>query len=89
MVPPTEDGPRLDPSSSLNSAMNGCVLGQGQVCADDRVVVVHIRQQHVAQAQAPPAEHDDMVKTLPTDQALGVTVLSRRTWRRRMVPNAE
>jgi hypothetical protein len=88
-VQPAEDGPRLDSSSSLNSAMNGCVLGQGQVCADC-VVVVHIRRQHVA--QVPLAEHDDMVKTLPTDradQALGVAVLPRRTWRRRMVPNAE
>ena len=42
MVQPAEDGPRLDSSRSLNSAMNGCVLGQGQVCADC-VAVVHIR----------------------------------------------
>src|SRR5438128_558163 len=89
MMQPAENGPRLDTPKLLNSTVNGRILAQRQVRAR-RVVVVHIRHQHVA--QVPLAEHNDMVEALPTDradQALGIAVLPRRAWGRGTIPNAE
>jgi hypothetical protein len=66
MMQSAENGLRLDGPKSLNSTLNGCILAQGQVRAGC-IVIIHIGRQHVTQVSL--AEHDDMVKTLPTDRA--------------------
>src|ERR1700686_3333581 len=55
----------------------------------DLVVVFHVRQQYVT--EMPLAEHNNMVKALPsdrTDQSLSKSVLPWGTWRRRSIANA-
>jgi hypothetical protein len=55
----------------------------------DLVVVFHVRQQYVT--EMPLAEHNNMVKVLPsdrTDESLSKSVLPWGTWRRRSIANA-
>src|SRR6266478_7355616 len=55
----------------------------------DLVVVFHVRQQYVT--EMPLAEHNNMVKALPsdrTDESLSKSVLPWGTWRRRSIANA-
>src|ERR1700694_5861820 len=53
------------------------------------VVILHVRKEHVA--QVPLAEHDDMIKTFPsdrTDQSFSVSILPWGARRRRSIANA-
>src|SRR5437868_2314193 len=52
------------------------------------VVIIHIRQQHVT--EMPLAEHNNVVKALPsdrTDQSFSISVLPWGPWRRRSIAN--
>src|ERR1700687_6151772 len=53
------------------------------------VVILHVRKEHVA--QVPRAEHDDMIKTFPSDRAyqpFGISILPWRSQCRWPVTNA-
>jgi hypothetical protein len=82
---PAQYGPTIDVPCPLNSARYCRILLQGYMRAH-LVTVFHVRQQNMT--KMPLAEHDNVVKTLPsdrTDQPFGISVWGTR--RRRLIAN--
>jgi hypothetical protein len=77
-----------DTANGLHSTRRRCILVQRKVRASI-IVIFSVRSQQVA--KMPLAEHNDMVKAIPsdrTDEPLRVSVLPWRSWCDRPVPNA-
>ena len=88
VVQPAENWAAKNVPGPLDGARDRRILLQGQM-RTDLVVVFHVRQQYVT--EMPLAEHNNMVKALPsdrTDESLSKSVLPWGTWRRRSIANA-
>jgi hypothetical protein len=64
MMQSAENRMACNTSNFLGGATHRCILAQCQMSAS-AVVVVHVRQQHVA--QMPLSEYHDMINAFPTD----------------------
>ena len=88
MVQPAENWAAKNVPGPLDGARDRRILLQGET-RTDLVVVFHARQQYVT--EMPLAEHNNMVKALPsdrTDESLSKSVLPWGTWRGRSIANA-
>ena len=88
VVQPAENWAAKNVPGPLDGARDRRILHQGEM-RTDLVVVFHVRQKYVT--EMPLAEHNNMVKGLPsdrTDESLSKSVLPWGTWRRRSIANA-
>ena len=88
VVQPAENWAAKNVPGPLDGAQDRRILLQGEM-RTDLVVVFHVRQQYVTEMSL--AQHNNMIKALPsdrTDESLSKSVLPWRAWRRGSIANA-
>ena len=77
MVETAENRPRFDAPDGMDGSPDGRILVQGEVCSA-LIVVARITPQQMAQMLL--AEHDDMIKAVPSDRADRPFAISILPW---------